>query len=97
KAARVQRFHDGTLHALADLLAAARLSHPDQLGPEHVIRRVSPTEVRSLAALHAWVQPGELLAGEAQHAVFQAFWREADPETFSVPADLLARRETRMR
>ncbi len=97
KAARVQRFHDGTLHALADLLAAAGLSHPDQLGPEHVIRRVSPTEVRSLAALHAWVQPGELLAGEAQHAVFQAFWREADPETFSVPADLLARRETRMR
>ncbi|MEZ5544282.1 MAG: FMN-binding glutamate synthase family protein [Lysobacteraceae bacterium] len=97
KAARVQRFHEGTLHALSDLLAAAGLSHPDQLGPEHVIRRVSPTEVRSLAALYAWVQPGELLEGEARHAVFRTFWREADSDSFSVPADLLARRATRMR
>jgi len=97
KAERVRRFHDGTLHALADLLAAAGLSHPCELGPEHVIRRVSPTEVRSLAALYPWLEPGELLAGEARHSVFRAFWKDASPDSFNAPAELLARRATRTR
>jgi glutamate synthase domain-containing protein 2 len=46
KAERVHLFHKNTLKALKELLAAAGLTHPDQLGPEHVIRRVSSTEVR---------------------------------------------------
>ncbi len=95
KTERVARFHDGTLRALGELLAAAGLEHPDQLGPEHVIRRVSSTEIRSLAALHAWLEPGELLGGRSRHAVFQRFWEEASSEAFKVPADLLERRASR--
>ncbi|MFO8212346.1 glutamate synthase-related protein, partial [Pseudomonas aeruginosa] len=45
KSVRVAAFHDNTLRALRDLLCAAGLSHPEQLGPEHILRRVSPTEV----------------------------------------------------
>ena len=96
KSERVARFHDATLRALRDLLAAAGLGHPDELGPEHVMRRVSGNEVRSLAALHAWLRPGELLTGTPEHAVFQRFWSEATPERFAVPADLLERRASRM-
>ena len=48
---RVHRFHDNTLKALRELLCAAGLTHPSELGPEHVLRRVSPTEYR--ASFHA--------------------------------------------
>ena len=96
KAARVHRFHENTLRALKELLAAAGLTHPDQLGPEHVIRRLSSHEVRSLGALYPWVKRGELLAGGAEHAVFQRFWALATPESFDVPPELLARRASRV-
>ena len=95
KSERVARFHDGTLRALKGLLEAAGLTHPDQLGPEHLMRRVSNNEIRSLAALHAWLAPGELLTGTPGHAVFQRFWAEATPDRFAVPEELLARRASR--
>ena len=41
KAERVFQFHKSTMIALKELLCAAGLTHPSQLGPEHVIRRVS--------------------------------------------------------
>jgi len=55
KATRVFNFHQNTLAALNELLAAAGLSHPSELGPEHIIRRISATEVRSLSSLHLWL------------------------------------------
>jgi glutamate synthase domain-containing protein 2 len=85
KAERVYQFHHNTLHALQELVAAAGLSHPNQLGPEHIIRRVSSTEVRSLAALHLWLTPGELLNGTPDHPVFKVFWEVARAETFAPP------------
>jgi glutamate synthase domain-containing protein 2 len=97
KAERVYRFHDNTLRALRELLAAAGLTHPDQLGPEHVIRRVSSTEVRSLAALHHFVAPGELLGGTPEHPVFRLFWPQANPDSFETPASLLALRTSKQR
>jgi glutamate synthase domain-containing protein 2 len=85
KASRVYNFHRNTLVALKELLAAAGLEHPDQLGPEHIIRRVSSTEVRSLAKLHHFVRPGELLAHVPEHAVFQVFWDQARADSFDPP------------
>jgi glutamate synthase domain-containing protein 2 len=85
KASRVYNFHRNTLVALKELLAAAGLKHPDQLGPEHIIRRVSSTEVRSLAKLHHFVRPGELLAHVPEHAVFQVFWDQARADSFDPP------------
>ena len=87
KAARVAAFHRNTLHALRDLLCAAGLQHPDQLGPEHILRRVSPTEVRSLGALYRFLAPGELLEGRVpEHAVFRNFWQVARSDAFAPPA-----------
>jgi glutamate synthase domain-containing protein 2 len=90
KAERVFQFHKNTLIALKELLAAAGLNHPDQLGPEHVIRRVSATEVRSLAALHTWVQHDELLTGEPSHPVFKVFWEVSRADTFAAPPNVLS-------
>jgi glutamate synthase domain-containing protein 2 len=97
KASRVANFHENTLRALKELLQAAGLEHPGELGPEHVIRRVSANEVRSLASLYRFLEPGELLTGVPEHSVFQRFWAVARPDTFSPPPELSARRKSKSR
>ncbi|NUS38886.1 MAG: FMN-binding glutamate synthase family protein [Lysobacter sp.] len=85
KATRVFRFQQNTLHALRDLLCAAGLDGPEQLGPEHILRRVSPTEVKSLAALYRFLRPGELLERVPEHAVFRSFWAASRSDSFDAP------------
>jgi glutamate synthase domain-containing protein 2 len=92
KATRVHNFHQNTLHALRDLLCAAGLTHPGQLGPEHILRRVSPIEVRSLAAIYRFLERGELLHKVPEHAVFKQFWGEARSDTFDAPSKVSALR-----
>ena len=92
KATRVYQFQRNTLIALKEMLGAAGLNHPRELGPEHVIRRVSATDVRSLATLHHWARPGELLAGIPDHPVFKVFWDVARADSFAAPATTLSRR-----
>jgi len=97
KSERVKMFHDNTLKALKELIAAAGLSHPNELGPEHVIRRVSSTEVRSLSALYHFVEPGELLSELPAHAVFKVFWEAARADSFAPPRTVLELHHTRAR
>ena len=97
KATRVFQFHQNTLIALKELLGASGLKHPRELGPEHVIRRVSATEVRSLAALHHWARPGELLSGVPDHPVFKVFWDVSRADSFSAPPTALSLRGSRPR
>ena len=92
KATRVHNFHQNTMHALRDLLCAAGLKHPSQLGPEHILRRVSPIEVRSLAAIYRFLEPGELLTKVPEHAVFKQFWADARSDSFNAPAKVSALR-----
>jgi glutamate synthase domain-containing protein 2 len=97
KATRVFQFHENTLMAFKELLAAAGLSHPDELGPEHIIRRVSSTEVRSLATLHRFMKPGELLTGELpEHPAYRVFWDEARADSFIPPPQVRALRGSKM-
>ena len=85
KGTRVHHFHTRTVATLGELVAAAGLQHPKDLGPEHLIRRISPTLVRSLATLHPYLQPGDLLNPEQlpEHIVFQRFWPAARPDSFA--------------
>lgn len=97
KATRVYQFHENTMIAFKELLAAAGLNHPDELGPEHIIRRVSATEVRSLATLHRFMKPGELLAGELpEHPAWRVFWNEARADSFIPPPQVRALRGTKV-
>jgi hypothetical protein len=95
KGARVHNFHRNTLVALRDLLCAAGLTHPREIGPEHILRRVSPFEVRSLGALYRFLQPGELLTGIPDHAVFKAFWASARSDSFAAPPKARRMRESK--
>lgn len=95
KATRVHRFHHNTLNALRELLCAAGLEHPSELGPEHVLRRVSPTEVQSLGRLYRFLKPGALLDGTADHSVFRDYWEEASIDAFAPPKHVRALRSTK--
>ncbi|MBL0076395.1 MAG: FMN-binding glutamate synthase family protein [Rhodocyclaceae bacterium] len=96
KADRVFNFHQSTLIALKELLASAGLGHPGQLGPEHVIRRISSTEVRSLATLHTWVKPGELLTALIDVPAFRVFWEVSRADTFAAPPNVLSMRGSKL-
>jgi glutamate synthase domain-containing protein 2 len=82
KATRVHQFHQNTMLALHDLLCAAGLDSAQALGPQHILRRVAPTEVRSLAALYRFLDNGELLGGATEHSVFREFWAGARSDSF---------------
>jgi len=82
KAERVFRFHKLTLKALSDMLAAAGLEHPDQLRPYHLVRRVSPTEIRQFSALHTFLKDGALLMGACEDGLYAANWTRASAESF---------------
>jgi glutamate synthase domain-containing protein 2 len=63
KVDRVFNFHRSTLDELAQLTAAAGLDHPNEFGPQHISRRVSPSEVVTYADLYPSLAEGELIAG----------------------------------
>jgi len=90
KAQRVAHFHRNTLHALAELLQAAGLTHPSQLRPHHIARRISSSEVRLLSALFPQLEPGELLRGEFRHTVFKVGWSMARADSFQPAHDVTA-------
>src|SRR5699024_1452395 len=88
KSVRVRNFHDNTLKALAEILGAAGLSHPDELGPEHVLSRVSANEVRSYDELYRFLAPGELLDTTNLYGVYGQYWQDARPDTFAPPESM---------
>lgn len=52
KAARVRNFQHNTVKAFGELLAASGLRTPSEVRPWHILRRVSPTEVRHYGELY---------------------------------------------
>jgi hypothetical protein len=85
KTSRVANFHANTMKALAQLIAAAGLTHPSQLRPHHLVRRVSPNQVKLASALLPYLDPGQLLdPAQAQRLppVFALYWPIAQAESF---------------
>jgi glutamate synthase domain-containing protein 2 len=83
KAERVYRFHEQTLAALAQMLAAAGLDHPDQVKAHHLARRLSATEIKLFSELHSFLKPGVLLDGTCPHSFYVENWQRASTATFS--------------
>ena len=85
KAERVMHFHDNTLKALSELIAAAGLTHPDQLRPHHIVRRVSANQVRLVSSLLPYLDDGQLLDPEQLSRlpeVYSRYWPIAQAESF---------------
>lgn len=82
KAERVYRFHRTTMHALAEMLAAAGIERPGDLAPHHLARRVSETEIRLFSQMHVFLEPGELLSGACDRNFYSFAWDMADASSF---------------
>jgi len=96
KTARVYHFHRNTLKALAEMLGAAGLSHPSELGPEHIIRRVSENEIQSYDQIFTFLKPNELLNAKCEHTVFKHYWENARADSFQPPAQVARLRFTKL-
>ena len=81
KAERVASFHRETLKALAELVGAAGLAHPNQLRPHHFMHRAAPDRAVTFAELYKFLEPGELLMGTRQ-AMYQVPWELARADSF---------------
>lgn len=86
KAERVYHFHRNTMIALAEMLAAAGLSHPAQLEPHFLVHRLSATEVKLYSQMHAFLEPGALLKGEVQGEFYRRMWSMARSDSFEPAA-----------
>lgn len=84
KAERVFNFHSNTLSALADMIAAAGLDHPERIGPHHLVRRVSLTEIRLFSQLHIFLEDGELLTDAHNRDFYSAAWKLARSDSFEL-------------
>ncbi|MDB5984382.1 MAG: gltB 2 [Pseudomonas sp.] len=82
KAQRVFNFHRSTLHALAEMLAAAGLVHPSQLEARHLVRRMSATEIKLFSQSHVFLKPGQLLTGEVDGSFYSNMWQMARADSF---------------
>ncbi|MBN9435756.1 MAG: FMN-binding glutamate synthase family protein [Bosea sp.] len=82
KAQRVHNFHRNTLKALAEMLAAAGVSHPSELGPHHLVRRTSTTEIKLFSQLHRFLEPGCLLEKGVDGEFYASAWKLASAESF---------------
>jgi glutamate synthase domain-containing protein 2 len=85
KAQRVANFHRNTMHALADMFAAAGLEHPSEIKPHHLVRRVGGAEIRLFSQLHVFLEPGELVEGKRKRSFYSHAWELARPDSFEIP------------
>ena len=83
KAERVFNFHRNTVQALAELVAAAGLDHPGQLGPQHFLRRGAADRVVSYAQQYETLEPGQLLADPEGAGRYGQAWSLARPHSFA--------------
>jgi glutamate synthase domain-containing protein 2 len=81
KTTRVANFHTATVQSFLELLAAAGLSHPTELQPFHICRRVSLTEVRHYGEIFSFVEPGAFL-GAVPPARYVEAWAAAQATSF---------------
>lgn len=82
KSRRVASYHHNTIRHFLWVLAAAGLEQPSDLKPELLNRRVSLTEIRSYRELYPYLEPGDLLSGDAPDSYLRS-WRVADSARFA--------------
>jgi len=83
KAERVRNFHDQTVSALADMLAAAGVAHPNDLRPHHLVHRQTSTELHQFGRQHHFLRANCLLSGECDLPFYTENWALAQAPSFA--------------
>jgi len=84
KAERVFNFHKNTLHALADMIAAAGLRHPSELDAHHLAQRINDREIKNYAQLHYFMEENALINNQLQDKenFYYRMWQMANAQKF---------------
>jgi hypothetical protein len=81
KAERVRRFHGSTLAALAELMGAAGLRHPQDITAAHIMKRLSASEVQTFADVYPVLAAGSLRDGTCA-GLYGELWARASADSF---------------
>ena len=81
KAQRVANFHHETVKSFFEVLGAAGLKSPRELKPWHIMRRISPTEVRNYSEIYPYIEPESLLKSSPPEE-FARPWAAARSDSF---------------
>ncbi len=81
KRKRVARYHKNTLDCVANILGSMGLSNVTELRPWHIVRRVSPTEIKNYAEIYQYLPEGSLL-GPHIPASYQWALKASSAHTF---------------
>jgi glutamate synthase domain-containing protein 2 len=83
KAARVARFHRGTLHSFFEILDAMGVSSPDAVTPDLVFRRIEDMTVKSYAELYPLPAPASFTHGWPVPDAWRTAWEAASKDSFA--------------
>ncbi|MDP6978481.1 MAG: FMN-binding glutamate synthase family protein [Myxococcota bacterium] len=86
KSARVALYHEETVGAAMELIAAAGLTSPSALEPWYIMRRVSPFETRHYGEIIHFLDDGALL-GDDLPLEYERAWVAATASSFEHAAD----------
>lgn len=82
KTTRVKRYHESTVESALEIIASMGLTHPEQLRPHMLRKRVDSFTVRSYAELYEYLEPWALVEAEAPEDWIRD-WKNADPDRFA--------------
>ena len=77
KAARVANFHKASIQAFLELLAGSGLSHPSEIRPGHVLRRIDPFTVKPFDEIYPVLDDGALLNNDIPDS-WRSDWNAAN-------------------
>jgi glutamate synthase domain-containing protein 2 len=80
KAERVFRYQQATVAQAQQMVASLGLSHPRDLHPAMLMRRIDHHRTASYDELYGWLHPGQLLDEPPQDWISD--WNASDPDTF---------------
>ncbi len=97
KSQRVAHYHKNTLKALASIVGAVGLSHPDELHPHHLARRMSDGTIKLLSRYFYFMDNGALLTAAARADIYNQMWLMANPDSFNARSeiDIAANKDSR--
>lgn len=88
---RAAQFHARTVHALAEMVAAAGLEHPRDLQPHHIMHRAGVETAEPMDRISPFLPPG-ILRDAPDDTTYADWWAAARPDSFRPATDLASRR-----
>ena len=86
KKVRVANYHRATIESASEMIGAMGISHPQRLRRWHIMRRISPVEVRHYGEIYDYLEPGALLQDPLPPA-YERAWKAASADTFTHAGD----------